>query len=46
MPASFVRFMVWEGGVEVTIISTFVSMAGWVMATPMGADPLFSKPSI
>ena len=42
MPANSARFIVCEGGVEVTMILILVSEAGWVAAAPRGVElPVF-----
>ena len=46
MPANSARFIVCEGGVEVTMILTRVSEAGWVAAAPRGVEPPFFEPSV
>ena len=46
MPANSARFIVCEGGVEVTRILTLVSEAGWVAAAPSGDEPPFFEPSV
>ena len=46
MPASSPRFIVCEGGVEVTRILILVSEAGWVAAAPRGYEPPFFEPFV
>ena len=46
MAANSARFMVCEGGVEVTKILILVSEAGWVAAAPRGVEPPFFEPSV
>jgi hypothetical protein len=38
--------MVWEVGVEVTVILTPVSVAGWVAAAPSGEQLPFMEPLV